>query len=181
MPSDKEYEKAIRKLKWSGLRKLWKELEDEKLDSFWRDGRCFEYLIVRMFELDNAKVTWPYTVSLRGAGVIEQIDGCVHFDGMYCVIESKDRDEVTSVDPIAKLRNQLLRRPAGTIGLVFTRTRFSAPTVLLTQFALPQAILLWTGSEVGRALEKNAICDYVKQKYRACVEHGMVDLNITVL
>jgi hypothetical protein len=64
MPSDKEYEKAIRKLKWAGLRKLWKDMETGQLDSWWDDGRCFEYLVVRMFELDKAKVTWPYPVKL---------------------------------------------------------------------------------------------------------------------
>jgi hypothetical protein len=100
---------------------------------------------------------------------------------MYCLIESKDKTGAISVEPIAKLRNQLLRRPSGTVGFVFTRTHFTPPTVLLSHFTLPQAILLWTGKEVEHALEAEMICDFAKEKFRACVEHGMVDFDITVL
>jgi hypothetical protein len=181
MPSDKEYEKAIRKLKWAGLRKLWGDLETNQLDTWWKDGRCFEYLVVRMFELDRAKVTWPYSVNLFDKGVTEQIDGSVRFDGMYYLLEAKDRAEAISIDPVAKMRNQLLRRPSGTIGLVFTTSYFAAPTVLLGHFTLPQAILLWTGKEVEHALRAEKICDFAKEKYRACVEQGVVDFDITVL
>ena len=51
----------------------------------------------------------------------------------------------------------------------------------MTHFALPQPILLWTGAEVEHALGKKKICEFAQEKYRMCVEHGMVDFDITVL
>ena len=51
----------------------------------------------------------------------------------------------------------------------------------MTHFAMPQAILLWTGKEVEHALGRKKICEYAHEKYRACVEHGVVDFEITVL
>src|SRR5437660_7038240 len=93
--------------------------------------------------------------------------------------KARTRTRTTAVDPIAKLRNQLLRRPWGTVGLVFTTTRFTAPAVLMTHFALPQPLLLWTGAEVAHAIEQTKVCAFALEKYRACVEHGMVDWNVT--
>ncbi|MFN9817569.1 MAG: ParA family protein, partial [Pseudanabaena sp.] len=43
-------------------------------------------------------------------------------------VESKDfADKKVDIAPIAKLRNQLLRRPTATVGLVFSRTGFTDP------------------------------------------------------
>ncbi len=134
-----------------------------------------------MFELDKAQVTWPYPVELFGGQGKEQIDGSIRFRGLHWLVESKDKDKNIAIDPIAKLRNQMLRRPWGTIGLVFTTTKFTPSAVLMTHFALPQPILLWTGAEVEHALNRKKICDFAQEKYRMCVEHGMVDFDITVL
>jgi hypothetical protein len=84
-----------------------------------------------------------------------------------------------SVEPVAKLRNQLLRRPAGTVGLVFSRSGFAASARILAQFLAPQTILLWQGEEVRYALEQEKIVDFLVQKYRACVEKGIADENVT--
>jgi hypothetical protein len=181
MPTSEEYEAAIRKLKWAGLKKLWNMIEAARVEDWWEKGKAFEYLVVRMFELDGADVTWSYVVHVFGGQQTEQIDGSVRFGGMHWLIESKDENESIAIDPIAKLRNQLLRRPWGTVGLVFTTTRFTPPAVLMTHFALPQPILLWTGAEVSHAIEKKKMCAFAQEKYRACVEHGVVDYDITVL
>jgi hypothetical protein len=181
MPTNKEYEAAIRKLKWPDLQKLWTDIETGRVNAWWQPGKAFEYLVVRMFQLDKAHVTWPYSVHLLGGRESEQIDGSVRLGGLHYLIESKDETDPVAIDPIAKLRNQLLRRPAGIVGMVFTTTKFTPPTVLMTHFALPQAILLWTGREVAHALDRRQICRYAQEKYRACVEHGMVDFDITTL
>jgi hypothetical protein len=85
-----------------------------------------------MFELDGAQVTWPYPVDLFGGQAKEQIDGAVRFGGLHWLVESKDENENIAMDPIAKLRNQMPRRPWGTIGLVFTSTKFTESAVLMT-------------------------------------------------
>jgi hypothetical protein len=181
MPTNTEYEAAIRRLKWPGLQQLWADITSGTVNSWWPKGKAFEYLVVRMFELDRAKVTWPYPVYLFGGKAKEQIDGAVRFGGLHWLIESKDEDDTIAMDPIAKLRNQMLRRPWGTIGLVFTSTKFTPSAVQMTHFALPQPILLWTGAEVEHALRRKRICVFAQEKYRMCVEHGMVDFDITVL
>jgi len=96
------------------------------------------------------------------------------------LVESKDEEAKIAIAPIAKLRNQLLRRPAATIGFVFSSGAFTVPAIHLAHFALPQAILLWSGNEVEKALEQATICDYAELKFRACVDLGMPDFNIAV-
>ena len=81
-------------------------------------------------------------------------------------------------EPIAKLRNQLLRRPAGTVGLVFSRTGFTEPARVLAQFTAPQAILLWSGDDLQFAFESQRICELLTLKYRICVELGVVDYDL---
>lgn len=82
------------------------------------------------------------------------------------------------IAPIAKLRNQLLRRPASTIGLLFSRTGFTEPSRHLSYFSLPQTILLWSGEEIQYALERESICELLVLKYRVCVEDGLPAYDI---
>jgi hypothetical protein len=181
MPTNAEYEAAIRKRKWPGLQELWAQIIAGTVDPWWPKGKAFEYLVIRMFELDKAQVTWPYPIYLFGGTAKEQIDGAIRFGGLHWLVESKDEDDKIAIDPIAKLRNQMLRRPWGTIGLVFTSTKFTESAVLMTHFALPQPLLLWTGAEVEHALGRKQICGFAQEKYRMCVERGVVDFDITDL
>ena len=145
----------------------------------WDSGKAFEYMVLRAFELDGAEVKWPYRVKLFGEEV-EQIDGVIYSGGLSCLVESKDFADKSNVDiaPIAKLRNQLLRRPASTLGLVFSRTGFTDPARHLSYFSLPQTILLWNGEEIKYALEKEIICELLTLKYRVCVEDGLPDYDV---
>jgi hypothetical protein len=179
MPTNDEYQSRIQSLDWVGLRDLWERIKGRDTPG-WDPGRAFEYLVLRMFDLDHGNVRWPYTVSLSGGPVIEEIDGSVQVRGLYCLVESKDEGGNISTAPIAKLRNQLLRRPSGTIGLLFSSREFTEPAAQLSQFNMPQAILLWIGDEVERALEKESIAGYLERKYRACVDEGITDFNITL-
>ncbi|UUO15978.1 MULTISPECIES: restriction endonuclease [Aphanizomenonaceae] len=79
---------------------------------------------------------------------IEQIDGVVYADGLSCIIECKDTAKPVKIEPIAKLRNQLLRRPAATIGSIFSRSGFTEASETLAGFVAPQTILLWGGEEI---------------------------------
>lgn len=173
-----KYESIIASLQWDGLRKLWDKIDNRQTPE-WEAGKAFEYLVLRAFQLDGAEVKWPYRVKLFGEE-IEQIDGVVYYSGLSCLVESKDFADKTNVDvaPIAKLRNQLLRRPAGTVGLVFSRTGFTDPARHLSYFSLPQTILLWNGEEIKYALEREEICELLILKYRVCVEDGLPDYDV---
>jgi hypothetical protein len=71
-------------------------------------------------------VRYPYEVSLFGEKV-EEIDGAVHLPGLSCLVESKDWGKNVAIGPIVKMRSQLLRRPGGTIGLMFSMKTFTKP------------------------------------------------------
>ena len=172
-----QYETMIQSLNWDGLRSLWHDIEERNTPE-WEQGKAFEYLVIRTFQLDGASVKYSYRVRLFGEEV-EQIDGVVYCSGLSCLVESKDLAHPgMDITPIAKLRNQLLRRPAGTLGLVFSRTGFTNPARHLSYFSLPQAILLWSGEEIKYALERQSICELLVLKYRVCVEDGLTDYDV---
>ena len=180
MPTRDDLEAHAKEMGWPELRSLWNRIKGRDTPD-WPPGKAFEYLVLRAFNLDGADVRWPYPVSLHGNGeVIEEIDGSVRVGGLYGLIESKDESGNIAIAPIAKLRNQLLRRPAGTIGMVFSSSEYTEAALLLAQFSLPQAIQLWTGREVEFALTSERICNLCERKYRACVDEGMVDFDITL-
>jgi hypothetical protein len=176
MPTAAEYETQAGLLNWAGLRVLWSAIEQRDTPG-WEAGKALEYLVLRAFQLDGAQVRWPYLVELFGEEV-EEIDGAVYYAGLSCLVESKDLSENVAISPIAKLRNQLMRRPAGTVGLMFSGTGFTEAARLLAHFTLPQAILLWSGEEIEYALAQERTCDFLVAKYRACVEDGLPDYDV---
>ncbi|MEM9538236.1 MAG: restriction endonuclease [Cyanobacteria bacterium P01_E01_bin.42] len=176
MATAAEYEGAIAALGWEGLRSLWQNIEQGTTDSFWESGKAFEYLVIRAFQLDGAAVRYPYSVRLFEDNV-EQIDGAVYCNGLSCIVESKDLAQKVKIEPIAKLRNQLSRRPASTIGLVFSREGFTNSARTLVTFSAQPTILLWNGEEVQYSLEQERIGEFLTDKYRACVEEGIPDFD----
>lgn len=173
MVKETQYEQRVSQYDRNDLLNLWKVIEAGDT-STWEAGKAFEYLVLRAFQLEGAEVRWPYRVTI-GSEEIEQIDGFVYVEGLTCLIECKDQSEKVRIEPIAKLRNQLLRRPATTVGLVFSRNGFTEPAIILTQFLAPQTILLWDGDEVIFALQQARMRRALMDKYRYCAEHGLSD------
>ncbi len=91
-----EYEARIQQLDWSGLRSLWENIVRRDTPD-WEPGRAFEYLVLRAFQLDGARVRWPYSIELEDE-VVEQIDGAVHWGRLSCLVESKDTSYRISVE-----------------------------------------------------------------------------------
>lgn len=110
--------------------------------------------------------------------MLEQIDGAVHLHGLSILIEAKDQQDRVNVEPLAKMRNQLLRRPAGAIGAIFSRSGFTEPARILASFTAPQTILLWEGDEIELMLAKYGLCPGLTAKYRFAVEEGIPDYNL---
>lgn len=115
----------------NALSYLWSKIKD--LDSMGQSlfhGRAFEYMILRAFELDSrAEVEYPYTVSLFGQQIVEQIDGFISISrsGIYALAESKDQMDNVSITPIYKLKGQLARRPSNLIGCFFSKRDYTPP------------------------------------------------------
>lgn len=176
MTTEAEYQTRISTYNWDNLIKLWLEIESGNTPN-WDAGKALEYLILRAFQLDNAEITWPYSVYLD-RDEIEQIDGVVYADGLSCIIECKDTTRPVKIEPIAKLRNQLLRRPAATIGSIFSRNGFTEASETLAGFVAPQTILLWGGEEIKYCLEIKSMRRALIKKYRFCVEQGLANYHI---
>lgn len=178
MPTYQEYESRIATYDWDAINSLWKKVEDRHTPD-WGAGKALEYLIIRAFQLEGANVKYPYSVSIEGEEA-EQIDGIVYSSGLSCLVECKDLTDKVNVEPIAKMRNQLLRRPSATIGIIFSRSGFTDPALTLAQFNAPQTILLWGTDEIDFALQYKYFQQGLIDKYRYCVSHGYPDYNITI-
>lgn len=164
---------------WTDLSDLWEGISARDTPD-WEPGKAFEYLVLRAFELDGAEVRYPYTALLFGEEV-EQIDGAVYWRGLSCLVESKDTTLPVDFAPIAKLRTQLQRRPAVTLGIIFSRNGFTEPALSLAQFLSPQSILLWRGDEIEYALSRRSLGQSLLKKYRVCVEEGLPDYNLLLM
>jgi hypothetical protein len=178
MATAAECEANIQRCNWDDLRNLWERIEARQTGPDWEEGKAFEYWVLRVFQLDGVEVRWPYSVTLGGK-VVEQIDGAVHVNGLSFLVESKDYEtEPVDIEPIAKLRNQIGRRPPGTLGVIFSRTGFTAPARLLLQYTSPQSILLWPGTELKYALDQRRIGGLLVLKHRRCVERAIPDFDV---
>jgi hypothetical protein len=177
MPTGAEYEAKIENYNSDNLINLWAQIESGNTPE-WDDGKALEYLVLRAFNLVGAEVTYPYSVRIDG-DELEQIDGVIYSEDLNCLVECKDTSTKSNIEPIAKLRNQLLRRPATTIGIVFSRNGFTESATTLARFVAPQTILLWAGQEIFYCLQNKLMRQALLKKYRFCVERGFPDYNIT--
>ena len=172
------YEEMIERIKQKGsadLGAMLTALETENPQG-WEPGKVFEYIILRSFDIGGARVIWPYSVYHEGKQ-LEQIDGAIYLDDLRCLVEAKDRDQTEGIEPISKLRSQLLRRPATTMGLVFTTSQFSIPAKMLIRMMNPLNILLWDYRELHEAIAHNYICQALRTKFMFAVEWGMPDYD----
>lgn len=175
MPVD--YVVKIRQYDYPKLLQLWERVRRGDPIPGWSKGKMLEHMVLRAFELEQADVIWPYEVRYENR-VVEQIDGAVYFEALACLVEAKDYEDDVDIEPIAKLRNQLSRRPASAIGLVFSRSGFTEPAKILTRYVIPQTVLLWEGSEITLAVEQRKMCAGLKLKFRYAVEYGLPDYNL---
>ncbi len=109
--------------------------------------------------------------------LLEQIDGAVHAVNLSCICESKDQAKPMNVDSIAKLRNQLLRRPSSAVGLFFSRSGFTDSALTLARFMSPQIILLWVEEEIDYCVRNGTFLRFLDMKHRHAIEEGMPDFN----
>jgi Restriction endonuclease len=178
MPTAIDYQQRIAAYDYPQLLELWAQIQLGETPG-WDPGKAFEYVVIRAFELEGAAVTYPFSVNLGGT-VVEQIDGAIYSDGLSCLVECKDQEANLAIDPVAKLRNQMLRRPLGILGLVFSSTGFTEPMLILAQYSANQAILLWDENDLTYALAHQRMRVGLLQKYRHCVERALPHYNLSI-
>ena len=173
MPTPQEYQDLIQSHDHDDLL----DLHTNRNRVPWNAGKALEYLIIRAFELEGCTVRYPYSVMLDETEV-EQVDGVVYFEHYSIMIETKDWSTSVNIEPIAKIRNQLLRRLVNTIGLIFSQQGFTEPAATLARFTAPQTILLWDGKELTWALNEHKMRESFQKKYRSSIEDGNPLYNI---
>lgn len=176
MPTAAQYEQMIGRLRYPGLIRLWDQIVAKKTAPNWDPGKALEYLVLRAFQIEGAKVTWPYQIS-AGKGTTEQIDGVVYVSGITCILECKDHADRMDHDAIAILRDQLTRRPTGVIGSCVSTSGFTV-TALELVVHNRQEIALWNKDDVDYALRARKMRKALVAKYRWCVERAMPDLDL---
>lgn len=183
MGEDK-YVRRIRAMNQAALLQLWERVHSgRKLDD-WPPGKAFELLVLRAFELEGARIVWPYSVSsiapLDLPGLVEQIDGALYTDGMSCLVESKHHHVPIGFGPIARFKVRLDRRPPGVVGLMFSVSGFTGPA-LREAYAQPlRNVLLWGGLDIAFALRWGMRAG-LRAKWRQAVERATPDFNLDLL
>ncbi len=181
MPTTEDYTKKIRTLNQKSLNDLWNQIKSKNTLG-WDSGKAFEFLILRFFELEGAKIRYPFSVNILEVNNAEQIDGVIHFTdiNLSIIAEFKDHSKTQNIEPVAKLRNQLLRRPSNTIGSIFSTTSFSAPALTLTKFIFPQTILLWELEHIEYCINNKCFKEGLLKKYRHAIEEGELHYDINI-
>lgn len=159
-------------LQWDDLERIWREIQNGRSGG-WATGRAFEYLVVRALALSGLRVEYPYNVPLAGAP-LEQIDGMVYLREIPFLIECKDRRGV-DIAAVAKMRNQLDRRPPATMGCIFTSGRFTSPATVLADFTAPHRITLWDKHDISDAIRARDFAAKLERKYHELCMFGMTD------
>jgi len=163
--------------KWdhADLEKIWDSIKKgDKPRKPWREGKQFEYLVIRAFQIEGATVRWPYSVTLREKiGVVEQFDGGIYIDNQLFLVESKNLSEAAAIEAVAKLRFRLERRPPTAMGIIFSVSDFSLPTEVFAQFASPMNVLLWGRSDMDAALREKKMFAGLKEKFLQACERGI--------
>lgn len=180
MPTTEEYRRTIQLFDTPQLIRLWDSILEKNTPN-WPSGKAFEFLILRAFEIEGALIKWPYSVQLFDE-VVEQIDGVIHLVDINLSIlaEFKDYSKNLNIEPVAKLRNQLLRRPSGAIGAVFSTQGFTSPALTLTQFLAPQTILLWEKDHIEHCLRNKLFIKGMLSKYRVAIEEANYNYDVTL-
>lgn len=154
----------------------------------WERGRGFEYLVMRAFEAEQstiaARVHYALSVPAEdlvgpalGAGsqgAVEQIDGVLHLEHLTFLVECKAESSV-DLAPLAKLRNQLLRRPAGVVGLLVVLDDVTPAAAMLARFMMPQAVLIVAGEEFPWGLRNARLLEMLLWKHDQAVLRGVPD------
>ena len=163
------------------LRLLWNRLKGKEIIAEWDAGIAFEYLILRAFEIQGAKVAYSYAVELLGKKNVEQIDGLISIESknLHVLAESKEWDASIPFGPMAKMRNQLMRRPSGLIGSVFTTSTFTKEATILAHFFAPHTILLWTADDIEYCFENEYFVGSLLAKYHYALQEGKPNFDLT--
>lgn len=156
--------------------KVWEQMLAGNSPTGWPPGRLLEYLLLRACQLEGAEVTWPFQIHQRY--LLEQIDGVIRFDWLSCLLECKHQQEPVDVDPILKLKAQLVRRPRMAVGALFSTSGFTESALSQANLLPPANVLLWNKREMDLALRQGRLKEGMHLKLKFAIEQGSSDVNL---
>lgn len=178
MGAEQRYINEIKQYEAAALLKQWRDHLNGIHGEFkWEDGKLFEYTVLRAFQIEGAIVRWPYSVRIDDEN-IEQIDGSISLPPYHILVECKDKKKQLNIEPFAKMRNQLMQRPAGVIGCIFSRSGYTDPAIALSRFCAPQTILLWQNDELEYCIEHRMMKEGLELKLRKAAEEFIYIYNV---
>lgn len=167
---------------WSreDLLRIWESVKAGERVSGWPPGKAFEYVVVRAFDLEGAKVIWPFEVTYpQKFGTMEQVDGVVYLGERAFLLESKDLSEPAAATELARLRMRLESRAPGTMGVLFSTQNFTLPVEVFAQFAAPLNVLLWGRNDLNVALMDGSMVTGLRAKLARATESGLPSLSLS--
>lgn len=172
--SNDDYRTLAQRWSYSDLLKVWNRIKSGGSVPEWSSGKAFEYLVIRAFEIEGLRVTYPYEVTYpQKFGILEQVDGVVYLGERPFLVESKDLSEAAAIEAFAKLRFRLEARPPGIMGILFSVKNFTIAVEVFAQFASPLNVLLWNSADLDIALNNNSMKSALEQKLQYALEHGL--------
>ncbi|MFP2910845.1 hypothetical protein ACLESD_38585 [Pyxidicoccus sp. 3LFB2] len=171
MGAEEKYARRVQGMGRVELRALWRQIKAREELEDWPPGRALEFMMLRAFQLERARVVWPYV------NATEQIDGAIHTDGLACIVETKDHAESVGFDAISKLALQLQRRPGASIGLLFSTSEYSLSVIETVRIHPIRNVLLWQGSDIDLALEYGMRAA-LRIKWRRAVEQARLSYRL---
>ena len=174
----KDLETVARAWERADLLRIWEAIKAGQPIAGWPPGKAFEYLVVRAFDIEGARVLWPFEVVYpQKFGTMEQVDGVVYLGERPFLLESKNLSEPMAVEAVARLRMRLESRPPGTMGVLFSVQKFTLPTEIFTQFVTPVNVLLWERKALDVALADASMVGTLRAKLEYAIEHGLPTLR----
>lgn len=173
----REYRSRVLALQRDGVVRVWQELQAGNTHEGWPPGKLLEYLLLRGFQLEGARVKWPFQVYYRYP--LEQIDGIAYFDGLSCLLECKHQQQPVDVEPILKLKSQLARRPYVAVGALFSTGGFTESAFDMAHLLPPANVLLWEREEIDLALRQGKLRQGMQRKLEYAIEQGFSRLKLT--
>jgi hypothetical protein len=165
---EEEYARRVQGMGQAELLAFWGRVKQRERIEGWAPGRAFEFLLLRAFQLEGARVVWPYL------SAFEQIDGGIYVDGLACLVEAKDHAEPIGFDAIARLALRMQRRPPPAVGLLFSTSGFTWPALKAVTAHPIRNVLLWNDTDIALALN-HGVRSALRRKWRAAVESGALD------
>jgi hypothetical protein len=173
---------------WQELTSIWKDLVPEvspegsqivrkfrkQVITASQAGTVFERWVVEAFRLSGAEGQYPYEVPMTETGrTKEQIDGIVYDGWQGFLIESKCQEDPIDFGPIALLNVLVEKRVAGTLGLFFSVSGYTAAALESVESLRPIRVLLFDGDDLTSIIQtKKSMMEMVRRKWVFAVQYG---------